>query len=876
MSETSIPTGQDPTATVSAKGHDEGLKDYISIDKFKAAINLSEDRNLTRFGEVRTIGMGGIGSVLSGHDETLAREVAIKILRPAYRNRKAHLERFIKEARATAQIAHPNIVPVHEMGVFDDVGPFFTMKRVEGETLKHVLRMLELGIPEYKQSYSLRHLLEIYISACQGVAYAHSRGIVHRDLKPANIMLGEYGEVMVMDWGLVKFVGPTSMTKTQTSMVQFKDDLKGIDATTTVDGSISGTPAFMSPEQALGNMSTIDERTDLYSLGAILYCILTHRRSPYDNHLPLEDVLQRVVDGDFPAPRKRNSKLKIPKELEAICLKSMNFHRNDRYESVRDLIRDVRHFLEGAPVAAYPEPLISILIKRIKRYPLIPLTAAVALFTLAVAFGAQHFSREFQYGNYMQTVSDNIANGNLILLRAESAMRKLNEERKSNPSKTITPREYQLNEELTRLRAEFNNHYDAAMELLIKTEETGLKRNRVAEKIAEIYNKRIKFNIKAKNYELTKKLMYQLRMRDFAAYSKVLGNNQVLFSQINQIRTGKTSFLVNTQPVPAAIEIIPLSPDLKPLPENLFHSGDRVNKVPIGSYLLKVKAAGLPLVRYPINLQPATDYSIDIYIPEKIPEGTVYIPAGSCIIGGRMSIAYREHSRDLSGFFIKKYEVTIAEYLKFWNNLKDPYLKEIYISKFATSRSDTQLNAWDKNGKLRKKLSSEQPVTGITRKAAEAYCSWLSKKQNIICRLPSAAEWEKAARGTDGRKYVWGNTPNKSNALTLENFKGKKQYPITAPPGKFPKDVSIYGVHDMGGNVREYTKSRFNDDLFYQVKGSGAFSSARFLDCSTASYAGVMDNDIGFRYVIPLNVFTGQSISPKKTASKSSLLKDIL
>jgi eukaryotic-like serine/threonine-protein kinase len=875
MSETSIPTGHDdPTATVSARGHDEGHKDYISIDDFKAAINLSDDRDLTRFGEVRTIGMGGIGSVMSGHDDTLAREVAIKILRPAYRNRKPHLERFIREARATAQIAHPNIVPVHEMGVFDDVGPFFTMKRVEGETLKHVLRMLELGIPEYRQSYSLHHLLEIYISACNGVAYAHSRGIVHRDLKPANIMLGGYGEVMVMDWGLVKFIGPTSMTKTQTNMVEFKDELKGIAATTTIDGSISGTPAFMSPEQALGNMSTIDERTDLYSLGAILYCILTHRRSPYDNHLPLEDVLQRVVDGDFLTPRKRNPKLKIPKELNAICLKAMSFLREDRYASVRDLIQDVRHYLEGIPVSAYPEPLISVAFKRIKRYPLIPLTAAVSLFTLSVAYGAMHFSREFHFKNYMQTISDNIANGNLIVKHAKSVMRKLEEKRAANPSKNKSDRELQLEEELARFKAEFNNNYDAAMELLIKTEETGLKRDIVAKKIAEIYNKRIDFSIRAKDYVSTKRMLFEIRMKNFDAYSKVLGHNQVMFRKINQIRSGKTSFLVNTQPVPASFQIQPVSPGLKPLKQKLFHSGNRVEKVPTGSYLLLVKAVGYPMVKYPIKLEPANEYSLNIFLPERIPDETVYIPAGPFTMGSRESMAFRKHIRDLPGFFIKKYEITFTEYLEFWKSLKDPVLKEQYMSKFATSRSDHELLAWNKDGVLRKNLSSRHPVTGITREGAEAYCRWISKKINLPCQLPTAAEWEKAARGTDGRKYVWGNDYKSENALTLENRKYKKIYPVTAPPGSFPKDVSIYGVCDMGGNVREYTSSRFSDDLLYQVKGSGAFSSARFLNCSTASYAGVMGNDIGFRYVIPLSAITPKK---KKTAKKQSpLLKEIL
>ena len=146
------------------------------------------------------------------------------------------------------------------------------------------------------------------------------------------------------------------------------------------------------------------------------------------------------------------------------------------------------------------------------------------------------------------------------------------------------------------------------------------------------------------------------------------------------------------------------------------------------------------------------------------------------------------------------------------------------------------------------------PVVGITREAAIAYCKWLSNKTKKPCRLPTAAEWEKAARGCDGRTYVWGNENHDDYALTLNNKSAKRKFPVSAPPGSFPKDESIYGVYDMGGNVREYTSSLFSNDTLYQVKGSGSFSSPRFLDCSTASYATTMDNDIGFRYVIPLKV----------------------
>ena len=177
----------------------------LSPEKLREVLGVPSGDRLQDYGELSTIGIGGVGAVFAAHEPGLNRDVALKLLRPQYRNKTERIEAFIREARATAQIDHPNIVPVHRMGVFDDVGVYFSMKRVEGETLRMILAKLAEDRSGYRRRYSLRRLIEIFIGACNGVAFAHRHGILHCDLKPGNLMVGDYGEVLVMDWGMARY-----------------------------------------------------------------------------------------------------------------------------------------------------------------------------------------------------------------------------------------------------------------------------------------------------------------------------------------------------------------------------------------------------------------------------------------------------------------------------------------------------------------------------------------------------------------------------------------------------------------------------------------------------------------------------------------------
>jgi serine/threonine protein kinase len=210
-----------------------------------------------RYDLLREVGRGGIGVVFRGRDRHLGRELAVKVLSEAYRDRPEARRRFIAEARAGSRLQHPAIVPVYELGWFDDRRPCFTMKLVEGHTLAELLERRADPGPD------LARLLAVFGQVCQAVAYAHARGVVHRDLKPANVMVGAFGEVQVMDWGFAKVLGGAGGTESDPDHDPVTYGGNGVSQ----NGVLMGTPAYMPPEQARGENARIGPRSDVFALG---------------------------------------------------------------------------------------------------------------------------------------------------------------------------------------------------------------------------------------------------------------------------------------------------------------------------------------------------------------------------------------------------------------------------------------------------------------------------------------------------------------------------------------------------------------------------------------------------------------------------------
>ncbi len=331
----------------------------LSDDQVRRLRELIDAPDLTgtRYSIESRLAMGGMATVYRAHDQELDRSVALKILTlPDVHGDLA--SRMLREARIVAQLEHPGIVPIHDVGTLPDGRVYYTMKLVQGQTLDR----------QQRSSANLNDRLRLFLRICDAVAFAHSRGVLHRDLKPSNIMVGAFGEALVMDWGIA-----ARIREQQAGTAPATDAPGEIPSPITQNGVIVGTPGYLSPEQASGAVDRIDQYSDIYGLGAVLYFILTGQ-SPIPDHA-IAVAIDRTIRGDFVAPRSIRSE--VPRRLEAICLKAMALNPEDRYPSVDSLSADISRFLDGQPVSARREMLWEVAGRWIARNQFIVIIALV-------------------------------------------------------------------------------------------------------------------------------------------------------------------------------------------------------------------------------------------------------------------------------------------------------------------------------------------------------------------------------------------------------------------------------------------------------------------------------------------------------------------
>ncbi len=325
---------------------------------------------------ITTIAQGGMGVVMQARDLRIRRTVAMKVMKSSSQFSRESVLRFIDEAQLTGQLEHPNIVPVYELGIDPHGETFYTMKFVKGITLDDVIRGLRAGKPKIMAKYPLAMLVTIFQKICDAVAFAHSKGVVHRDLKPENVMIGAYGEVLVMDWGLAKNMTtlqraaepqpPSVLAMNAASREKASEDGRGFQ---TMNGVIVGTPPYISPEQARGELDRIDTRSDIYVLGEILYSILTLR--PPVTGENVHEVVEKILSAEIPSPLSFNHPQKasgkrgasphhdgqvalihcpgrrIPEGLSAVAMKAMNTDAECRYQAVVEMQADITAWQGG-------------------------------------------------------------------------------------------------------------------------------------------------------------------------------------------------------------------------------------------------------------------------------------------------------------------------------------------------------------------------------------------------------------------------------------------------------------------------------------------------------------------------------------------------
>jgi serine/threonine-protein kinase len=354
---------------------DAGLVHRIERELRTSASVVSATANVsTEFVFRRLVGTGGLGEVYAFHDPLLQREVALKVLKADHQHSSARRQRFVREYSITSGLDHPGVVPVFGIGRISDGRDFYLMRLVRGRALSEHIRELHAGRPKLsRDNAAFRELLHSVMTVCDTIQFAHNRQVIHRDLKPANVMVDEDGATLVLDWGLAKR--------------REEEDLPGDDALKTdltQDGHRLGSPPYMSPEQAAGRHVDVNQQTDVYGIGAILFDVLTgkppHQRQPTHRAGQPEDgqreMLQRIAS--TPAPEPAAIKAGIPRELNSICAKAMAFHSGDRYATAAELKQDLERWLIGQRVAAHRYSVAGRVSNWMRRHPGVSVTTTTA------------------------------------------------------------------------------------------------------------------------------------------------------------------------------------------------------------------------------------------------------------------------------------------------------------------------------------------------------------------------------------------------------------------------------------------------------------------------------------------------------------------
>lgn len=698
-------------------------------------------RHEERYVVEEEIARGGMGRILLSFDRDFRRRIAMKVMLGTPGQRAT---RFLEEAQATAQLEHPNIAPVYDLGLDQSGTPFFTMKWIRGRNLKEIS---ESG----DDRYSLTRLVQFLQQASMGVHFANSRGVVHRDLKPQNIMVGDFDEVLVVDWGLAKIIRKDDREeKPAISTERSERDVA------TLDGTIQGSLPYMAPEQARGEVDEIDARTDVFGLGAILYEILT--ASPVHVGSSGHETHILACQGEIIPPTERSPGQQIPVPLERICLRALAPNKEERFQSAREFHDALQAYIEGIHDAE----------RRAAEVRRLGENASVLVSRL----------REAEARVERLTREEDRLRGELEEEHSEEARRSL----------------WELAEQCQSAREDVSSLFNQTTSAYLAALSIDPENREVRRSLATLYHDRLA-EAEARGdreaVQLYEALLEQYRGGDYLA--EFQGENVLRLrscpaeAEVRLCRFEERGFLL-AETGWRDLGTTPLE-----------------TRLPKGSYLAILRRRGYEDVRCPFLMERgvAVEAEVTLHPCGSIPEGFVFIPGGQSIIGGdarTLPVLPREKVV-VGDFFAGRFPVTLGEYCDFLNDAftpDDPQLAE-HIPSFQRE-TYVQRNA---GGLLVpvSRLDGRMPVFSITAASAEAYCHWRSGVLGEQIRLLTEPEWERCARGADGRLYPWGN------GFDIAFCKGgwsEGGVPFPDPVGSVSRDVSVFGVRDLSGCVREF------------------------------------------------------------------------
>ncbi|RYE93834.1 MAG: hypothetical protein EOO75_03480, partial [Myxococcales bacterium] len=677
----------------------------------------------------------GMGEVHECADVVLGRRVAVKRLRGEAATDHLAVAMLEREARVIGSLEHPNIIPVYDAGYLDDTGPFYAMRMMERPSLEAALRKMREGDAPTLAEYTQNKLLRVFIQVCGAVDYAHSRGVIHCDLKPANILLGSFGEVLVVDWG---------MAHTAQEISAFQ----------------GGTPGYMAPEQFEGKAP--DARTDVFALGAILYEILTLRPAFPDRPEGLQQMLQRRPV----PPRDRAPERPMPDDLVEACLRALESDAAARFPSASAFGTAIETFLEGTRERE----------RRERR---------------AAELAEQGDLLADSYEDMLESRPERVAEMSELLASVppwEAADQK-------QPLWDAEDRQAVLDALSIRTFQSSVAAYEQALDEVpsFAPANRGLARLYRAE-LRRAHERRDDFD----------RVYFEGLLRQVDPDSSGSLSSTSLRLLTNPDLVDVT--LGHVQDVGRRLAVVREEP--------LGRSPVQADNLPTGSYILKLERPGFFEVLAPVLLRPGQmlEQMIDLRGANDLKPGEVFIAGGPALLGGdETNLRGRElHPVDVPSFHIATFPVSFQEYFEFLASLfqGDPAAAAPFL---PMNTDGTGYWTWNGAGfeptarLLRWGSDREQllslPAFGLSLPCAEAYARWKSESTGRHYRLPTEDEWEKAARGTDGRRYPWGD---RFDAAFCKMRESRPDLPVPEPSGSFAHDVSPYGVRDMAGGIAEW------------------------------------------------------------------------